>query len=117
MTTVLITGPIGSGKSEVSRRLASEGFPVYDCDSRVKDLYESEPGLFDAVAEALGCGDMRTCDGHPDRKRLASVIFGDPEKMEALKAAVYPVLKHGGYKRDFDVFRHTLYNNRDYIVL
>ena len=45
MKTFLVTGPIGSGKSEVCRYLASKGYPVYDCDSRTKGLYESVPGL------------------------------------------------------------------------
>lgn len=36
---IIVTGGIGSGKSEVCRMIASEyGFPVYDADSRVKEI-------------------------------------------------------------------------------
>ena len=42
MRTVLVTGPIGSGKSEACRYLASLDFPVYECDARTKLLYSME---------------------------------------------------------------------------
>lgn len=54
MTTWLVTGAIGSGKSEVCRFLASKGLPVYDCDSRTKMLYSTVPGLKCRIEEALG---------------------------------------------------------------
>ena len=36
--TILVTGPIGSGKSAACSYLASLDYPVYDCDSRTKML-------------------------------------------------------------------------------
>ena len=39
MRKVLITGRIGSGKSEVSKILGALGYSVYDSDSRTKALY------------------------------------------------------------------------------
>ena len=53
MKTILVTGPIGSGKSEACRYLASLGFPVYDCDSRTKLLYSLVPGLKCRIEDAL----------------------------------------------------------------
>ena len=89
MRTVLVTGEIGSGKSEVCRYLASKGFPVYDSDSRTKALYDTVPGLLDRIEETLGdC--FRREDGSLDRKKLGSVIFTDPEKRHALESVVYP---------------------------
>ena len=81
MKTILITGPIGSGKSEVRRILAARGFPVYDCDSRCKALYESVPGLKKRIEEALGVpfGGI-------------SVIFRDDSLREKLESIVYPEL-------------------------
>ena len=90
--TVLITGGIGSGKSEVSAILRSLGRPVYDSDSRTKELYDSVPGLLESVEEALGCGPLRTSDGALDRRRLAGIVFSDARKMEALQRTVYPVV-------------------------
>lgn len=83
MKTVLVTGGIASGKSEVCRYLASMGFAVYDSDSRTKALYDSVPGLKGRVEEAIGA---------PFKE--IGVIFSDPEKRARLEAVVYPeVLK------------------------
>ena len=54
MTTVLLTGGIGSGKSTVARFLAGRGIPVYDSDSRTKSLYDREPGIVDLLEERFG---------------------------------------------------------------
>ncbi len=83
MKTVLITGGIASGKSEVCRWLTSKGLPVYDSDSRTKALYDSVPGLKARVEEAIGLPFAQI-----------GVIFEDAAKREALEAVVYPeVLK------------------------
>ena len=81
--TVLITGPIGSGKSAVCARLRALGCPVYDCDSRTKALYDRIPGLKARIEQALGV---------PFRE--VGIIFKDPSKRRALEEIVYPeVLK------------------------
>lgn len=81
MRTVLVTGAIGSGKSEVCRYLASKGFPVYDSDSRTKALYEKVPGLKQKIEEALEVPFSGI-----------SIIFRDDRKREALESLVYPLL-------------------------
>lgn len=81
MKRVLVSGKIGSGKSEACRYFASLGYPVYDCDSRCKALYEEVPGLKRRIEEALGT----------DFSNLG-VIFRDPEKMEKLESIVFPLL-------------------------
>jgi len=42
MKIVGITGGIGSGKSTISNSFKEFGFPVFDCDSAVKELYEDD---------------------------------------------------------------------------
>lgn len=79
MKTILITGPIGSGKSEACRYLASLGFPVYDCDSRTKRLYSAVPGLKDRIEDALDL---------PWEK--IGTVFSDPAKLARLESIVYP---------------------------
>jgi len=78
MKTVLVTGKIGSGKSEVCRYLAAKGWPVYDCDSRCKSLYENIPGLKRRIENELGIefselGRIFTDDVL--RSRLESIVF------------------------------------------
>lgn len=81
MKTFLVTGPIGSGKSEVCRYLASKGYPVYDCDSRTKGLYESVPGLKSRIETALGI----------DWSEIG-IIFSDSGRRETLERIVFPLV-------------------------
>lgn len=81
MTTVLVTGPIGGGKSTVCRYLEAAGHPVYDCDSRCKALYDSVPGLKSRIEAELGIP-------FPELAR----VFEEPEKLRRLEAMVYPLL-------------------------
>lgn len=81
MRTVLVTGAIGSGKSEVCRYLASKGYPVYDSDSRTKALYDKVPWLKSKIEETLGVPFSGI-----------SIIFRDDAKREALEALVYPLV-------------------------
>lgn len=100
MRTILLSGGIGSGKSEVARYLTqSRGWPVYDSDSRAKMLYDEAPGLLGSIESALGCR-FRMADGKLDRKHLASVIFSDNAARETLESILYPVLL-----KDFENWR------------
>lgn len=81
MKSILVTGPIGGGKSTVCRILADAGYPVYDCDSHCKALYVSVPGLVDRIENELGIpfGELGR-------------IFSDDSLRERLEAIVYPLL-------------------------
>lgn len=91
MLTVGLTGGIGSGKSEVSRRLAALGAVVIDADQVAREVVEpGTPGL-DRVVEAFGDRVLRA-DGTLDREGLGRIVFGDPEKLAALNAIVHPLV-------------------------
>lgn len=79
MKTILVTGPIGSGKSAVCEYLASRSWPVYDCDSRTKMLYSMVPGLKCRIEAELGI-----------RWEELPLIFSDDRLREKLEAIVYP---------------------------
>lgn len=81
MTTVLVTGPIGGGKSTACRYLAAQGWPVYDCDSRCKALYGKVPGLRERIESELGIP-------FSDLGR----IFSDIALRQKLESIVYPLL-------------------------
>jgi len=91
MRTVIVTGGIGSGKSAVCALLARRGIPVYDSDSRVKELYASRRSLVPQLEKALG-SPLRQADGTLDKARLAAIIFSDESARETLESIVYPVL-------------------------
>ncbi|MBP2702255.1 dephospho-CoA kinase [Microbispora sp. RL4-1S] len=89
MLRVGLTGGIGSGKSEVSRRLAARGAVVIDADAIAREVVEpGTPGLAEIVT-AFGDGVLRP-DGRLDRETLGSIVFADPERRETLNAIVHP---------------------------
>lgn len=81
MTTVLVTGPIGGGKSTACRYFESLGWPVYDSDSRCKALYDSVPGLKGRIESELGIPFAEL-----------GLIFSRPALRERLEGIVYPLV-------------------------
>ena len=99
MTVLVITGGIGSGKSEVCRILAVKGLTAqYNADSKVKELYNTVPGLLDSIEDRLGCR-LRDEDGKFVPQWLAQRIFIDRKVLETVEALVFPALME-----DFSIF-------------
>ncbi|HEX2313753.1 MAG TPA: dephospho-CoA kinase [Thermomonospora sp.] len=91
MLRVGLTGGIGSGKSEVSARLAARGAVVIDADKIAREVVEpGTPGLAAVVAE-FG-QEMLRPDGSLDRDRLGAVVFADEDRRAALNAIVHPLV-------------------------
>ena len=91
MLTVGLTGGIGSGKSEVSRRLRDLGAVLIDADAVAREVVEpGTPGLAAVVAE-FGEAILRR-DGTLDREGLGRIVFGDPDKLARLNAIVHPLV-------------------------
>ena len=91
MVRLGLTGGIGSGKSTVSRMLAERGAPVVDADLVAREVVApGTPGLAALVA-ALG-PEVLQADGSLDRERVASLVFGDPERLKQLNAVVHPLV-------------------------
>jgi dephospho-CoA kinase len=87
-----LTGGIGSGKSEVSRRLAAHGAVILDADVAARAVVApGTPGLA-RVAEAFGPGVLRP-DGSLDRERLGAIVFSDPAARASLNAIVHPLVR------------------------
>jgi dephospho-CoA kinase len=86
-----LTGGIGSGKSEVSRRLVSLGAVLVDADAVAREVVEpGTPGLA-AVVEEFGEEILRP-DGTLDREKLGSIVFADDGSRERLNAIVHPLV-------------------------
>jgi dephospho-CoA kinase len=86
-----LTGGIGSGKSEVSRRLVSLGAVLVDADAVAREVVEpGTPGLA-AVAREFGEEILRP-DGALDRDRLGAIVFADDQRRERLNAIVHPLV-------------------------
>ena len=91
MLKVGLTGGIGSGKSEVSRRLAGYGALIIDADLVARDVVEPHsPGLAQVVG-VFGTG-ILAADGSLDRHRLGDIVFGDAELRTKLNAIIHPLV-------------------------
>jgi dephospho-CoA kinase len=86
-----LTGGIGSGKSEVSARLAEHGAVVIDADKIAREVVEpGTPGLA-AVVEEFGA-EVLLPSGGLDRERVGRIVFSDPDRLAALNAIVHPLV-------------------------
>jgi dephospho-CoA kinase len=91
MLSVGLTGGIGSGKSEVSRRLRDLGAVVVDADAVAREVVAPGTAGLAAVVAEFGDGLLRP-DGSLDREGLGRIVFGDPAKLARLNAIVHPLV-------------------------
>jgi dephospho-CoA kinase len=84
-----LTGGIGAGKSEVSKRLAAQGAIVIDADLIAREVVEPGTDGLAEVISAFGPGVLGP-DGSLDRARLGDIVFADPQLLARLNAIVHP---------------------------
>ena len=91
MYRVGLTGGIGSGKSEVSRRLAAYGAIVIDADAIAREVVEPGTQGLAEVVVAFG-PEVLLPDGRLDRPGLGDLVFADPELRGRLNGIVHPLV-------------------------
>ena len=84
MKRIGITGPTGAGKTTALGEVERLGGAVIDCDAVYHELLERDTALQQRLEGAFG--PLRDESGAIDRKKLGSIVFGDPEKLEQLNA-------------------------------
>ncbi|HEY2508796.1 MAG TPA: dephospho-CoA kinase [Streptosporangiaceae bacterium] len=89
MLRVGLTGGIGSGKSEVSRRLAAQGAVLIDADQIAREVVAPGTEGLTEVVEGFGPG-VLAADGGLDRALLGDIVFADEQKLAKLNAIVHP---------------------------
>lgn len=88
-----ITGGIGSGKSYVCHRLHQlYGVPVYDCDTRAKQLMIEHPQVRAALVALLGT-EVYTPEGALNKPLVAHYLFASPQNAASVNAIVHPAVK------------------------
>ncbi len=86
-----LTGPTGSGKSEVSRVLADRHIPVIDADELARRVVEpGSPCLQKLVREFSE--DILNEDGSLNRRQLARRAFATPEDTKLLNSITHPYI-------------------------
>ena len=84
-----ITGPIGSGKSTVSKLFAEHGFVLLDCDEIVHKLYKLEDTQ-NQIKKIIP--DLQIKDGDIDRIWLKSYLIDNPKKKKQLEKLVHALV-------------------------
>jgi dephospho-CoA kinase len=89
MFRVGLTGGIGAGKSEVSRRLAAQGAILIDADVIAREVVAPGTSGLAEITALFGPGVLGP-DGALDRPALGEIVFADAEKLARLNAIVHP---------------------------
>lgn len=90
MIKIGLTGGIGSGKTVVAELFRVLGVPVYIADTESKQLTNRSPQIRNKLIDMYG--ESLYVDGEVDRKRLASIIFNDPEQLKQVNGIIHPVV-------------------------
>ncbi len=83
-----VTGSIAAGKSLLCTHLAEQHGALHvDADREVHRMYEPDTPGFERVVAEFG-EEIVGEDGVIDRRVLGGMVFGKPERMEALRTAI-----------------------------
>lgn len=92
MKVLVVTGGIGSGKSEVCHLLAEKGYVLqYNADRRAKELYSEYPELLAEIEASLDL-DCHDPNGDFLPSVLAQRIFSDREALSKVEELLFPVM-------------------------
>lgn len=83
MKLIGLTGGIGTGKSTVSDYLIQKGYRVLDADKVAKEIVSPNSEILIQLKDTFG-KEILYEDGTLNRKKLADIIFSNPEKKAIL---------------------------------
>ena len=91
MILIALTGGIGSGKSRAAAILEELGAHSISADTLAREVLErGEDGYNEVVAYF---GDEILNEGQIDRKKLAEIVFNDPNQLEVLESITHPLIR------------------------
>ena len=94
LAVVLHTGGVGAGKSEILHYLETkDGVKVMLADEIAHELMLPGTECYQKLKDMFSDEDIWNEDGLFDRKKLATVIFSDEKKRDALNGIVHPAVK------------------------
>jgi dephospho-CoA kinase len=91
MLRVGLTGGLATGKSFVGEALRRRGCCLVRADDIGREVMEKGGEAYDAVVREFGEA-ILAAGGAIDRKRLAAVVFHQPDRLAALNAIVHPAV-------------------------
>ena len=98
MLIVGLTGGVASGKSTVSRVLREEGAYLIDADQIARELVQPHTPAWQELIKIFG-DEILQKDGSIHRKKLAALVFSNPEKRGLLNQLLHPRIKEETERR------------------
>lgn len=90
MIRVGLTGNIGTGKSTVAKIFELLGVPVYHADREAQKFYREDEVVQQMISEF---GEEIYEGGVINRKKLASIVFKDKDKLQVLNGIIHPLVR------------------------
>ena len=92
MRVVGLTGGIASGKTTFAAALRARGVPVIDADALARAAVAPGSFALAEIARAFG-PDVLAADGTLDRRRMADIVFADPDARRRLETITHPAVR------------------------
>lgn len=92
MISIGITGIIGSGKSMLSQVFRSMDIPVYDADTRAKELMNNNFTI--RIRLKLEFGEETYRNNKINKEYLRKIVFGDEKNRQIINSIVHPAVKN-----------------------
>ncbi len=86
-----LTGGIGSGKSEASKRFAERGVMVVDADIVAREVVEPGSAALMQITAHFGT-DILDAAGNLNRRKLREIIFSVPTEKQWLESLLHPII-------------------------
>ena len=91
LTTVGITGLMGSGKSTALNFYKGKGIQTYDLDIEAKKLLKKDTRCYQQIIKIFG-KEILNANQTINRKRLRRIVFNNKKQREILNSIVHPEL-------------------------
>lgn len=112
MLKVGLTGGIASGKTTITKLLVEKGAYHLDFDALAHEVEKKGTPVWENIVKHFGPSILNE-EGEIDRKKLADVVFKNPEKLELLNRIVHPAVLEEWERRVKEIERL----NKNAIVL
>ena len=113
MKKIGLTGGIGSGKTYISKIFTSFGVPIFYADYEANKIVQESSNILSWIKEEFGMGLFKK--DILDRKKFASIIFSQKEKLEEFNSLVHPLVKR--YFREWCLDQDSKYVIKEAAIL
>jgi len=97
MKKIGITGGIGSGKTTVCEIFKLLGVPVFHADDEARNIQNTDIQIRRQISKLFG-EQIYSPEGILDRKKLAAIVFSNPEALAKLNAMIHPAVRENFLK-------------------